>query len=208
MLKEVKRFKEEQLKLAKKVITKDDFDKIELVGGVDQAFIDKRRIISAVVVCDYKTMDIVEKKYAIVEVKVPYIPGYLSYREAPAIVETVNELEQKPDILMVDGHGISHPRRIGLASHVGLLLDIPTIGVAKRLLCGEVKNGKVYVNNEVRGIELKTKEFARPIYISPGHRISLKTAVEIVKKCVRLPHKLPEPLYLAHMYANKIKKKE
>ena len=206
MQKDVKKFEKEQLRLAKKVVTKDDFDKIELVAGVDQSFIDDNKIISAVVVCNYKTLKILEKQYAVVEARFPYISGYLSYRESPAVVEAFGRLKTKPDILMVDAHGICHPRRIGMASHVGLLLDIPTIGIAKSLMCGEVRDGKIYVDGEVRGIEIKTKEFANPIYVSPGHRISLKTAVEIVKDSIKLPHKYPEPLFLAHRYANELKK--
>ena len=205
MKKGVNKFKEEQLRLAKKVVVKDEFDEIKLVGGVDQSFKDNK-IISAFIVCDYKTMEVVERKYAIVEASVPYIPGYLSYREAPAAVEAFLKLEKKPDIILVEAHGIAHPRKFGMASHVGLLLDKPTIGVAKKLLFGEVKNDKIVIGEEVRGFSLITKEHAKPIFISPGHKISLKTSLEIVKNCIRLPHKLPEPLYLAHRYANKIRK--
>lgn len=206
MKKDVKKFKEEQLRLAKKVVVKDEFDEIKLVGGVDQAFKDNK-IISAFVVCDYKTMEVVEKKYAVVEASVPYIPGYLSYREAPAVVEVYSKLENKPDIILVEAHGIAHPRKFGMASHVGLLLDKPTIGVAKNLLVGEIKDNKIIIGEDIRGFGLVTKEHANPIFISPGHKISLKTPLEIVKNCIRLPHKLPEPLYLAHRYANKIREK-
>ena len=202
---DVKKFKEEQLKLAKKVVIKDKFDEIKLVGGVDQAFKDNE-IISAVVVCDYKTMKVIEKKSASVQATFPYIPTYLSYREAPAIVEAVSKLENKPDILLVDGHGIAHPRKIGLASHVGLLLDIPTIGVAKNLLCGEIKKDKIVVGERIAGFSLVTKEHANPLFVSPGHKISLKSSLEVVKNCIILPHKLPEPLHLAHRHANKIRK--
>lgn len=207
MKKELRKFKEEQLKLAKKVVKKDDFDKIELVAGVDQAFIDNN-VISAVVVCDYKTVKPVEKKYAIVKAPVPYIPGYLSYRESPAAVEAFNKLEKKPDILIIDAHGIAHPRSLGMASHLGLLLDIPTIGVAKKLMIGKPQANKIIHNNKTIAKELVTKQKARPIYVSIGHRISLKTAVEIINKCINQPHKLPEPLHLAHRYANKIREKE
>lgn len=202
---DVGKLKEEQLKLAEKVITTDSFDKIKTIGGVDQAFFDDK-IVSSIVVCDYKTMEIIEKKYAISDVTMPYIPGYLSYREAPVIVEAYNKLETKPDILIVDGNGILHPRRIGLASHVGILLDQVTIGIAKNLLLGELSGDKIIVDKEIRAVQLQTRSFSKPIFISPGHRISLKTSVEIVKKCLREPHKLPEPLYFAHKYANKIKK--
>lgn len=203
----VEKSKEEQKKLARKVITKDDFDEINTVGGVDQAFFDNK-IISAIVVCEYPTMKIVEQKYAVVDAKIPYIPGYLSYRESPAVVEAFNLLETKPDILMVDGHGITHPRKLGMASHIGLNLDIPTIGVAKKMLVGEVKDDKIYVDNELRGMLVRTREHAKPLIVSIGHRISLRTAIGVVEKTIMPPHKLPEPLHLAHRYADKIRKEQ
>ena len=181
---DVDKLKEEQLKVAKKVIVKDDFDEIKLVAGVDQAFKDNE-IISAVVVCDYKTMGIVEKKYAVVKATFPYIPGFLSYREAPAIIEAFNKLENKPDVLLVDGHGIAHPRKIGLASHVGLLLDIPTIGIAKNLLCGEINEDNIIIGEKVVGFKLITKEHASPLFVSPGHKMGLKSSLEIIKDCIR-----------------------
>jgi len=206
MKKGVKKFELEQLRLAKKVLIKDEFEEIKLVGGVDQSFIGNK-VISAFVVCDYKTMEVVEKKHAVVETSVPYIPGYLSYREAPAVVETFLKIENKPDIILVEAHGIAHPRKIGMASHVGLLIDKPTIGVAKNLLVGNIKEDKIVLEEKTVGFKLITKENANPLFISPGHKISLKTALEIVKNCIRLPHKLPEPLHLSHRYANKIREK-
>lgn len=202
MKKGVQHLKEEQIRLARKIIIKDDFEDIATIAGVDQTY-KNNKIISFVVVCDYKTMNILETAEIERPITFPYIPTYLNYREAPAIVEVINQLSKRPDILLVDGHGISHPRKIGLASHVGLALDIPTIGVAKSLLCGEIKDGKLIYNNETRGQEMITKEHAKPIYISPGYRISLKTAVEIIKNTIKLPHKYPEPLYLAHRSAKK-----
>ena len=202
----IKKFKEEQLKLAKKVIVKDDFEEIKLVGGVAQTFIGTK-VISGFVVCDYKTMEIIERKYAVVEASVPYIPGFLSYREAPAVVEAFLKLENKPDIILVEAHGIAHPRKFGMASHIGLLLDKPTIGIAKNLLVGDINDNKIIVKEEARGFSLTAKEHANPIFISPGHKISLKTSLEITKNCMRLPHKLPEPIHLAHRYSKKIREK-
>ncbi len=201
---DIAKLKAEQIKLAKEVVCRDEFDKVKLVAGVDQAFIGDE-VISAIVVCDYKTLKPVEEKYAIVKTDVPYIPGYLSYREAPAIVEAYGKLEQKPDVLIVDGNGILHPRRIGMASHVGILLDVPTIGVAKTFLLGEKMDHEIMVGNEVRGFELITKEHARPIYVSIGHKIGLGSSVRIVKDCLVYPHKLPEPLHLAHRKADDLR---
>jgi len=200
----VAKFKEEQLKLAKEVILKEDFSKAKLIGGCDQAFIDDD-VISGVVVCD-KDMEIVEKKHAVLKAQIPYVPGFLFYREGPAIVGAFNKLEKKPDVLLVDGNGILHPLRVGMASQVGVVLDVPTIGVTKNLMCGDVKEGKVYFEKEIRGFELKTREYARPIYVSPGHKISLGKSLDIAKGSLRPPHKLPEPLHLAHRYVNEVRK--
>jgi len=202
----VRDLKKEQLRLAKKVLVKDDFDQLEYIGGCDQTFVGNK-VISAVVVLDYSTLKVVERKYALAEAPIQYIPGFLSYRESPAVVEAVSKLNQKPDVLLVDGNGILHQRKIGMASHLGILLDMPTVGVAKKLLLGEEKDGRVFVEDEKRAAVLKTKEHAKPIYISPGHRVSLRTAETIVKKCMVEKHKLPEPLHEAHKYANKVKKR-
>ena len=198
------KLKEEQEKLAKKVTTKDSFDKIETIAGVDQNFSGKN-IISAIVVCNHKDLKVIEKKYVVVKVKFPYIPGFLAYREGPAITEAFSKLDNKPDVLMVDGNGILHPSRIGLASHVGVLLDQCTIGISKSFLLGVTKGDEIYVENELRGMKIKTKEGSKPLFVSPGNKISLKTAVDIVKKCIKLPHKLPEPLHLAHRYADELR---
>ena len=200
------KLKEEQLKLAKKVTLKDSFDNSELIAGVDCAY-NQYDAIAAIVVCDYKTMEVKEKVFAVVKAKVPYLKGFLAYREGHAISEAYAKLENKPDLMIFDGNGILHPRRIGLASHMGVLLDIASIGIAKQLLVGEINGNKVYVDKEARAELIVTKEHSKPIYISPGHKISLKTSVEIVKHCIKFPHKLPEPLHLAHRYANEIREK-
>jgi deoxyribonuclease V len=198
----VQELKKEQLRLAKKVITKDDFDELNYVAGCDQANL-AGKVVSSVVVLDYKTLKVVERKYAVADAPMQYIPGFLSYRESPAVVEAVSKLEQKPDLLIVDGNGILHPRKLGMASHLGILLDLPTIGIAKKLSMGEEKDGKVLVDGDKRAVVLKTKEHSKPIYVSIGHRVSLKTAEEVVRKCLVEKHKLPEPLHEAHKYSNK-----
>ena len=200
----ISKLKEEQLKLANEVTIKDTLSKYNLIGACDQAFIEKD-VISGVIICD-KDMNIIEKNNAVIKSKINYVPGFLFYREGPAIIEAYNKIENKPNVLMVDGNGILHPRRLGMASHLGVILDIPTIGVTKNLMCGNVKEGKVYVEKEIRGIELITRQYARPIYVSPGHKISLGKSLEIVKKYLKFPHKLPEPLHLAHKYVNKTRK--
>lgn len=194
--------KKEQLHLSQKVVLKDGFKKVKKVAGVDQAFINNT-VISCVVVCKYKTMEVLEKQIATAEALIPYKPGFLAYREMPAAIAAYEKLEHEPDVIIVDGHGIAHPRRIGLASHLGLALDKPTIGVAKSLVVGKVENGKIYVENELRGFEFTTKEHAKPIYVSPGHLVSPGTALRIVRESIRPPHKLPEPLHIAHKCVRK-----
>lgn len=196
--------KKEQLKLAKKVIIEDkvDIKEIKLIGGCDQAFFNDK-IISSIIILN-KKLALIEKKYSVSKINFPYIPGFLSYREVPSVIKTYKKLKYKPDILLCDFNGILHPRGIGAASHLGVLLDICTIGVAKNLLCGKIKNDYIYLNNEKIGYQLKTGKF-KPIYISPGNKISLKTSVEIVKKLI-IKNRLPEPLKLAHLYANEVKK--
>ena len=202
---DINKLKEEQIKLAQKVVISDSVKKIKTIAGAEQAFIENK-VISAIVVCSYDTLETIEKIYAVAEAKMQYISGYMFYREGPALIEAFNKLENKPDILIVNGNGILHPRRIRMASHAGILLDMPTIGIAKSLMIGEKKGDTIYVDKEARGYELTTREHANPIYVSPGHKVSLKTSFEIIKHSIKLPHKLPEPLHLAHAYANKIRK--
>ncbi len=199
------KLKSEQLMLAKKVALSDDFSDISTVAGCDVAYTG-RYIVCAIVVMDYESLRIRETKHVIKTVRFPYIPGFLSYREAPIIIDTYHELEIDPDIMIIDGNGILHPRKMGLASHVGLSLDKPSIGVAKSLLCGEISGDKVILGKDTVGMLLKTKQQAKPIFISQGNKMSLKSAAEIVAKCMG-EHKLPEPLHQAHKLANKARRK-
>lgn len=200
------KLKEEQLKLAKKVIVRDSFEKLELVGGVDASY-NGEDVIAAIVVCDYITMELKEKAFSVVKAKIPYLSGFLAYREGPSISGAYAKLENKPDVMMFDGNGILHPRRCGLASHMGVLLDQASIGISKHLMAGEINGSKVYIDKEARAEIVVTREHSKPVYVSIGHKISLKTSIEIVNKCMRFPHKLPEPLHLAHKYANEMKDK-
>ncbi|MEK0351159.1 MAG: endonuclease V [Nitrosopumilus sp.] len=202
---DLNKLKEEQIKLAKKVINTDSAEKIATIAGADQSYADNK-VISAIAVCDYKSLEVIEEKHAVVDAKIPYKSGFLFYRDGPAVIEAFNKLENKPDVLILKGNGILHPRRIGMASQVGLLLDTATIGVAKKLMLGQVKGNTIYVEKEARGYKITTREHAKPIYVSPGYKVSLKTSLEVIKNCLRYPHKLPEPLQLAHKYGNKVKK--
>ncbi len=162
----------------------------------------------AVVVLGYPGLEIVEMKVVTDHLEFPYVPGLLSFREAPLILAACEELTAMPDILMVDGQGIAHPRRIGLASHLGLFLDIPTVGCAKSRLCGghdEPGNEagsytELMDNGEVIGAVLRTRTNVKPVYVSIGHKIDLPTAVRLVLGCCR-GYRLPEPTRLAHQAA-------
>jgi deoxyribonuclease V len=196
--------KSEQRKLAKQVKLKDsvDFSEVKMIAGVDTATIG-RDVVAGIVVLD-SNMEIVEEKFAVRKAEFPYISEFRSYRELPAIMECYQKLETDVDLFIVEGNGILHPRRLGIASHFGILVQKPTIGVAKSMMFGDVKGDKIYSDDEVLGSVLVVKKGSNPIYVSPGHLISLKTATEIVKKLIRPPHKLPEPLDAAHRYVNNI----
>lgn len=198
----LKKLRNEQIELSKKVKTTDDFNEIKTVAGFDVAYPNNEfdDACGACVVMDYKTKQVTEEKTVFAKTYFPYIPTYLSYRELPVIKELVNSLDSQPTILMLDGNGILHPYRFGLASHIGVLLDIPSIGVAKSLLIGEIKDNLVTINNEKRGYTLLlSKRAEKPIYVSTGHKISFKTSLDVVKYFCN--YKIPEPLRRAHMLA-------
>lgn len=189
----------------------DDFEGPGLVAGVDQAFCDNI-IISGIVVVDAVSMEVKEEVSHSAATEYPYVPTFLSFREGPAIMSAFGKLKLKPDILMVDGCGINHPRRAGLATHVGVALDIPTIGVTKHILCGEGKEPEelggvsplVFQGCQV-GWLIKSCIRCRPIVVAPGHRISMEGALKITMDMLK-GHKLPEPCLLAHRYVNRLKK--
>ncbi len=204
---DLKQLKDEQLQLAKKVKTKNTFSDIKFIAGTDQVVVNNQ-ILAVISVMSYPKLEEVERKYAIVTQEHNYNPGYIFYQEGPAIMEAYEKLVQKPDILLVKGDGILHPRRIGLASHLGLKLNVSTIGIAKSMLCGELRQDTAYVNDEARGKLLVTKKHGKPLFISPGHGIDLDTAYEVTKKSVVTPHKMPEPIADAHKLIIKLKKFE
>ena len=170
------------------------------------------RILSCIVVID-KNFNLIEKVFSHEKVNFPYIPGLLAYREVPVMIKAYKKLKKHiPEIILVDGHGIAHPRNFGLASHFGFLIKKPTIGIAKRKLVGEFKKPKevgkeekLIYNGKVVGYALKTGKNYREIFISPGNFISLETSLKIVKSCIIKGNKLPEPIRLAHKFVNERK---
>ncbi|KXB07022.1 hypothetical protein AKJ51_02290 [candidate division MSBL1 archaeon SCGC-AAA382A20] len=208
---EEKSLKELQKELSQSLILEDSFNSVEKVAGVDQAFTD-RFVYSGLIVQDKSFLNL-EKKCARAKIKFPYIPGLLAFREIPSMLKVWKKAEGKADLLFVDGHGIAHPRGLGLASHIGIVLDVPTIGIAKNVLVGcfeepeKVGEAKdLEYGGEVVGKVLKSKEDCNPIFISPGHKISLETSLNLVRKFLK-DHKLPEPTYEADRLVEECKEK-
>jgi deoxyribonuclease V len=191
--------------IAGQVRTDDAIGELKYAAGFDLAYFGNKAACAGVVI-DVRTMSVVEQKYVIAKPGIQYIPGLLAFRAGPAVLQAYYSLEYEPDVLIVNGHGIAHPLRAGLASYVGVELGRPCIGVAKSLLVGKNRNNEIIIDGEVRGLLVRTKEHARPLVVSPGHLVSASTAAEIVKKLMIYPHKLPEPLHLAHRLAAQLAK--
>jgi len=163
---------------------------------------------AAIVVLEYPGLSLVETSIIQGEINFPYVPGLLSFREAPLILQACEQLKHTPDLIMVDGQGIAHPRRLGIAAHLGLLFDIPTVGCAKSRLCGtfqapalEAGNYEELIDNhEAIGVVLRTKNNTNPVFISIGNKISIEEAIYWVMSCCR-GYRLPEPTRLAHLAA-------
>jgi len=201
---DLEKLKKEQEKLAKQIILKDERDFLNTrIAGVYSVF-DKNKIISAVVLLD-EEMEVLEQTYFQDKVSFPYISGFRAYRELPSLVSAIGKLDEKPGLILVNAHGIAH-ERLGMASHLSLSTGIPTIGIANKLLAGKIKKGDIILNKKKVGKEFISRENARPLYISPGNMVSLKTSSEIVEKLTIYPHKLPEPLHIVMRYAKKIRK--
>lgn len=194
--------KKEQKRLAEKVVLKDDPVKVKTIGGTE-CLATGNKLLACVVVCEYPSLKLIEKKTYLLPDPLPYKAGFLAYREMPAIIEAYNKLEQEPDLILVKGAGIAHPRKFGMASHLGIALNKPTIGVTQKLLSGKIQGGKIMLHNDIVGFEIKTKEHANPVYASPGHLVSLGSVLKIVSKTIKYPHKMPEPLHLARKIAKR-----
>jgi len=201
-----------QLRLSKRVVREDKLPKtLRYVAGVDIAYIGDLSI-GAAAVLNYSSLSLVEARKARVKTRFPYIPTLLSWREIKPVHATIKKLKTRPDVFLVDAQGIAHPYRLGFASHLGLLLNKPTIGVAKSLLCGQVapvnKEGwsPITDKGEVIGAALKRDEKTQPVYVSIGHKVSLERAIDIVKHCTKSA-RVPEPISIAHTIANEEKKK-
>jgi deoxyribonuclease V len=207
-----------QRRLASQVVCSGDPGEVRTVAGVDISVLEKGSrpdgrpsgrapARGAVVVLSYPGLELLEQVVVEAQVTFPYVPGLLSFRETPVLLEPLSRV-RKPDLLLVDGQGLAHPRRFGIACHLGLLLDVPTIGCAKSRLCGEHgepdraagSQSELRDGGQVIGAVLRTRDGVNPLYISVGHRIGLSEAVEWVLRCCR-GLRLPEPTRLAHQAA-------
>jgi len=199
-----------QEQLRKYVIKTDKLANVRAVAGVDVGFEDGGSVTrAAVVILDFPSLQLIEKAIARLPTRFPYVPGLLSFRELPAVLAALDKLRQRPDIFLCDGQGYAHPRRIGIASHLGVITGIASIGVGKSRLLGShavvaEQRGAwqpLMDKGEIIGAVLRTRQGVKPIYISIGHRVCLATAVRLVLACTTR-YKLPETTRMAHKYAS------
>jgi deoxyribonuclease V len=200
-----------QRQLRDRVILQDDFGAVRIIGGTDVGFEDQGKTTrAAIITLQWPGLTVLEQQLIRTPTTFPYVPGLLSFREIPALLQAFAQLEEVPDLILCDGQGIAHPRRLGIASHLGLLLNCPTIGVAKSRLVGthaDVPEERghwtmLHDRSETIGAVLRTRLRVKPLYISPGHRISLESALTWVMHCTTR-YRLPEPTRLADKLASR-----
>jgi deoxyribonuclease V len=204
--------REKQINLQRQIELRPLQHKIKLIAGCDSSIINQEKIFSIFVIFKYPTLEEIEVEHQTSELTLPYIPGYLAFREIPNLLKAYDLLKNKPDVIMVDGHGIAHPRGLGIASHLGALLKIPTIGIAKKVLVGNFKmperekgsyTNLIYKDNEI-GYALRSKDKVKPIFVSPGNLITAEESLQITLNTLK-NHKLPEPTRIADLYSKKLK---
>jgi deoxyribonuclease V len=199
--------RELQSQLAERVVRHNQFEALDTVAGVDVCCKD-RWACAAVVVLSFPDLTPLVQAITRQRVTFPYVPGLLGFREGPVMIEAIRQLAYKPDVLIVDGQGIAHPRRCGLASHLGVLLDVPSIGCAKSWLRGQYTppnpqrgaSAPLVDHDEVLGAVLRTRSNVKPVYVSLGHRIDLPTSIRVVLACSPI-YRVPETIRRAHRMA-------
>jgi len=185
---------------------------VRYVAALDAAFT-QNQVIAVAVLYAYPELKFLEHSHAREPVSFPYVPGYLTFREGPGLLKAIGQLKTKPDLILFDGQGIAHPRGMGIASHLGILLDVPSIGVAKTRLVGKYEEPgqqkgdctDLYYAGKVVGVVLRTKPEVKPLFVSPGHRIDIADSVKVVLGCTQ-KYRLPEPIRKAD-YLTKVLKK-
>ncbi|ACS87467.1 deoxyribonuclease V [Musicola paradisiaca] len=209
---DINALREEQIDKASQVVRHDDmpFEQPAFIAGADVGFEQGGDVTrAALVVLAYPSLELVEYRVARIPTVMPYIPGFLSFRESPALLAAWEMLSHRPELLFVDGHGVSHPRRLGVASHFGLLVNVPTIGVAKKRLCGQVAPLAAEVGSqqplmdrsEQIGWVWRSKARCNPLFVSTGHRVAIDSALLWVMRCMR-GYRLPEPTRWADAVAS------
>jgi deoxyribonuclease V len=202
-----------QRELAAQVVLQPLPEAFQVLGAADIAYLRSTNQLAAVMLTfRWPELSLIESSQVVIPVAFPYIPGLLSFREAPAVLEAYRRLRHPPEVLLCDGQGIAHPRKFGLASHLGLLLNLPTVGCAKKRLCGrhepfELQRGAgtlLHLGDEAVGWVFCSRDGVRPVYISPGHLSDLETSKELVHRCLGR-FRIPEPLRQAHNLATSIR---
>ena len=204
-----------QKELSQRVVQTPDPKSIHTIAGADIAIcVKEKKLVCGMILFSYPELEEIERVWTVSNEVFPYIPGLLGFREAPCVISTFSKLRERCDMIMIDGHGLAHPRGFGLACHVGVLLDIPAIGVAKKSLYGTFdepgleKGGKALIrrkDREIIGAALRTRDGVKPVFVSIGNRIDLDTAVMIALECSR-GLRIPEPTRLADKYVASLKK--
>ena len=203
-----------QQRLRARVELDDRYQEIRTVAGADLAFDPvTQAAVAAVIVYQLPKLEPMERCFARRKLRFPYVPGLLSFRESPVLLAAFSRLEQEPDLILIDGHGLAHPRRFGIACHIGVLLDKPTIGCAKSVLVGEYEEpaaragsiSALVFQGERVGTVLRTREGVRPIFVSTGHRVSLPSATRLVRQCLD-GFRIPKPTREADRYVRELRR--
>jgi len=203
-----------QLRLASLVDSTRALGSYETVAGADVSYnLRSPRLYAAVVVVSARTWEPIDRSGIVADAKFPYVPGLLSFREAPAVLEAFDGLKTRPDVLVCDGQGIAHPRRLGLASHLGLWLGLPTIGCAKSWLCGDYEEpgpdrgdwSPLTDGGETIGAVLRTRTRVKPLFVSSGHLCNLESAIAVTL-AASPTYRIPIPTRLAHQYVNDLRR--
>jgi deoxyribonuclease V len=188
-------------------------ERIEVLGASDIGYVKaSNRLVAVMVTFTWPKLEPIETVHAIAPARFPYVPGLLSFREIPPLLEAYAKLDRPPDVLLCDGQGIAHPRRFGLAAHLGVCLGIPTVGCAKKRLCGEYEplewkkgtSSSLRIEGETVGCVLCTRDGVKPVYVSPGHLADIPSSRNLILGCLRR-FRIPEPLRQAHLNATRLR---
>jgi len=202
--KEFNELKEIYSKILKVNTFENKFKEIKTIAALDAVFSDKG-VFCVAAVFNYETLELIEKKELSTKEIIHYSPRWIAFREGAPMIEVYKLLETKPDVILISKQGAINPKKVSTPSYVGILINKPTIGVSKDLIEGKLEENKIIFKTEQKGFAIQTKEYSRPIYISPGFGISLEKCKEIVEHCTK-EYKMPLPIHLTHKFANKIKK--